>query len=234
MPESPLRDHLSCVIFDIDGTLARSNDLVFASFNHVAEKYLGKRLSDKEIIALFGPPEEGGLRRLLDERLVPGALEELYEFYESKHAAMASLHDGIEDLLKLLSRNGIRLAAFTGKGRKTATITLEQLGIIGYFDVLMSGSDVEMHKPHPEGILRILEEVEVSSEHSLMVGDSVSDVRSSRAAGVASASVLWDCYDREAVIRENPDYRFETVSGLKEWLADRIARTSRVDQRKDH
>ena len=68
---------ISCVIFDMDGTLTRTNQLIFASFNHVAEKYLGIRLSPEEIIALFGPPEEGGLSRLLGSAHAPDAMDEL-------------------------------------------------------------------------------------------------------------------------------------------------------------
>ena len=64
-PQPPFPHPLAGVIFDLDGTLARTNDLIFASFNHVSEKYLQKKLSPGEIIALFGPPEDGGLRRLL-------------------------------------------------------------------------------------------------------------------------------------------------------------------------
>jgi len=46
------------IIFDIDGTLTSTNELIFASFNHVATKYLNKKLTNEEIISLFGPPED--------------------------------------------------------------------------------------------------------------------------------------------------------------------------------
>jgi HAD superfamily hydrolase (TIGR01509 family) len=224
MPESPqpLSDPLACVIFDVDGTLAKSNDLIFASFNHVAMKYLGKSLPDREIIGLFGPPEEGGLRRILDEDLVPEAMDDLCRFYEERHPAMASLHHGITDILDFLKEKQIRLAVFTGKGRRTATMTLEQLGISGYFDLTVTGSDVRHHKPHPEGIVQVLKTLGVAPDRTLMVGDSVSDVRASRAVGVAAATVLWDCYDRASVLREDAAFRFERVADLMEWLVSRI------------
>lgn len=82
---------ISCLIFDMDGTLTRTNQLIIASFNHVAEKYFGIRLSPEEIIALFGPPEEGGLCRL------PG----------SAHApdATADIHAGVPGVLHFLKSN---------------------------------------------------------------------------------------------------------------------------------
>lgn len=211
-------DNLACVIFDIDGTLVKSNDLIFASFNHVAAKYLGRTLSQAEIIGLFGPPEEGGLSRILDDRLVPGAMDELCSFYDREHSGMASLHQGIEEILRFLSNRNVKLAVFTGKGRRTATITLEQLGISSYFGLVISGSDVDCHKPHPEGIHRILTAFGVPAGQTLMVGDSVSDIKASRAAGVAVASVLWDCYDQGSVLREKAEFRFQHVSEMMAWL----------------
>jgi phosphoglycolate phosphatase-like HAD superfamily hydrolase len=107
---------------------------------------------------------------------------------------------------------------FTGKGKRTASISLEQLEIAEYFDLVVSGSDVVRHKPHPEGIQRILSDFGVSPGQTLMVGDSVSDIVASRAAGVAVASVLWDCYDRDSVLREKVDFRFEQVAEMKAWF----------------
>jgi len=225
MPEASqprFPDNLACVIFDIDGTLAKSNELIFASFNHVAVKYLGRSLSQAEVIALFGPPEEGGLRRILEDRLVPMAMDDLCLFYGREHAGMASLHQGIEEVLRFLRTRHVRLAVFTGKGRRTAAITLEQLGISPYFDLVVSGSDVDQHKPHPEGIHRVLSVLGMSPQQTLMVGDSVSDIRASHAAGVAVASVLWDCYDRDSVLKERAEFRFEQVGEMMAWFDDQF------------
>ncbi len=50
---------LKCIIFDMDGTLTRTNQLIFDTFNYIAGKYEGRRYSEQEITAMFGPPEEG-------------------------------------------------------------------------------------------------------------------------------------------------------------------------------
>ncbi len=62
---------ISCVIFDIDGTLTQTNDLIFATFNHVAQRYVGKTFSPPEITAMFGPPEEVAIERLVGEDRLP-------------------------------------------------------------------------------------------------------------------------------------------------------------------
>ena len=209
---------LSCVIFDVDGTLTRTNDLIFASFNHLAEKHLGRTFSSKEIIALFGPPEEGALAKVFGPANIDRLMDELLRFYSAHHTAMASLHEGMEPLLRFLKDRGMRLAVFTGKGSRTTRITLEALGIESYFDLVVSGNDVLQHKPHPEGILRILAHFRVTAESALMVGDSISDIRAAHGAGVRIATVLWDAYDRAGVTAANPDCIFERVDEIHAWF----------------
>lgn len=202
----------------MDGTLTQTNQLIFASFNHIAQKYLGKTLAPREIIALFGPPEEGGLQQLVGEPLVNQAMDELCDFYARNHESMASLHTGIEELLHALKQRGIPMAVFTGKGRRTAEITLDALKLSSYFDLIVSGSDVVRHKPAPEGIQKIMSALSVPSERVLMIGDGLSDVRASKAAGVKMAAVLWDSYDRDRVLAEKTDFVFYTVEELHAWF----------------
>jgi HAD superfamily hydrolase (TIGR01509 family) len=209
---------LACVIFDIDGTLTRTNQLIFASFNHVAEKYLGTRLAPEDIVSLFGPPEEGGLAKLLGGERVPEAMDDLCRFYLAHHAAMAGVHAGIPEVLHFLKGRGIRLAVCTGKGNRTTAITLSALGLAETFDMIVSGSDVVHHKPHPEGIARVLENFAVPVERVLMVGDAVSDIRASRSAGVRVAAVLWDSMDRERVLGAGADMVFHTVAEMHAWF----------------
>ena len=209
---------LEGVIFDIDGTLARTNELIFATFNYVAEKYTGRTFAPLEIIGLFGPPEEDAMVKIVGADRLEEALKDMYAYYAEQHPAMAALHPGIGDTLALLRERGVALAVFTGKGRRTAGITLEALGIAKYFPVVMSGSDVVRHKPDPEGIRRILREWSLDPAGVLMVGDAVADVRAARAAGVRCASVLWDSYDPEGVIAAAPDMVFRRVEEMHSWF----------------
>jgi HAD superfamily hydrolase (TIGR01549 family) len=210
--------NLSCVIFDVDGTLTQTNELIFASFNHVAARHLGRTFAPPEIIGLFGPPEEGALLKVFGPDHLDTILQELLEFYAANHAAMASLHHGMKDLLRFLRSQEVKLAVFTGKGRRTTLITLDALKITHYFDFIVTGNDVTHHKPHPEGILRILSHFGVGPGEALMVGDSLSDIKASHGAGVRIASVVWDTYDHSRVQAANPDCLFETVEDMLVWF----------------
>jgi len=211
---------LSCVIFDVDGTLTQTNELIFASFNHVADKYLGKKLSREEIIALFGPPEEGGLVKLLGEEVGDRAREDLYSFYTEHHQDMASLHSGIEELLVFLRSRGTKLAVFTGKGRRTTDISLGTLNIAQYFEVIVTGTEVANHKPHPEGIQKVIAALGLCPSEVLMVGDAISDIKASRAAGIKVAAAAWDSYDRDRLLQASADYVFHSAGEMLQWLRE--------------
>ncbi len=199
-------------IFDIDGTLTSTNRLIFDSFNHIYDKYFGKTLTPKEVIALFGPTEEEIINELFGDN-AGEAIVEYFNYYEKNHG-IAALHEGIALLLDFLTGQGALVAAFTGKGRRSAEITLKELGIFEKIGILVSGDDVTKKKPSGEGIERILRFYGLKPEEAIMIGDSTADIKAAREAGVAVASVLWDCYSIDAVKGMNGSMLFNTVEEL--------------------
>ncbi len=209
------------IIFDIDGTLTSTNELIFATFNHIAQKYEGRTYSEQEIIAMFGPTEDVILKEKFNGDKFKEVYEEYYKFYRENHPRMADLYPGIVDILIELKQKKIYTSIFTGKGRKTTEITLEILGIKSFFDMIVTGDDVVNHKPSPEGILKFLNEFNLNRDEALMVGDSIADIVAANEAGIDIASVVWDSYAKEDVIKLNP-LHFETVNSFRQWLEGRI------------
>ena len=209
-------DKFTGIIFDIDGTLTSTNQLIFATFNHIAEKYLGRHFSDKEITSFFGPTEDVILKQWCPDNYEE-ARKDYYEFYERNHK-MADLYPGIIEVLDLLKKKNILLSIYTGKGRDASIITLQKLKIYDYFDLIITGDEVKDHKPSPEGITLFLEKFNLPKEKVLMVGDSSVDIKAARSAGVKVASVIWDSYSVEAILKLKPDYLFHSVEELKEAL----------------
>lgn len=210
-----------CFVFDIDGTIVSTNELIFASYNHVTKKYLNKTLTKEEIIALFGPPEDIILAEWFGDK-VEQVKEDYYKFYTDNHNSMAKEIDGLEAVLQLIKSKAIPMAIFTGKGRKTSLITLEKIGMLDYFDMLVTGDDVQNHKPSPDGLVKIVDHYKFNPEEVLLIGDAPSDIEAAKSVGVKSATVLWDCYAEEEVFRLNSDYYFSTVNELKEFTVDHI------------
>lgn len=205
------------IIFDIDGTLISTNELIFASFNHVTKKYLNKSFSDAEIISLFGPTEDYILQKMMKEKYEE-ARKDYFEFYSTNHDRMTKKIDGIYELIKSMKEKNIFLSIYTGKGRTSTKITLEKLGIINFFDMIISGDDVENHKPSPEGINVFLNEFNLNPENVLMVGDAPADIYAARNANVKVASVLWDSYAEDEVKKLGSDFYFSTVKEFSDFI----------------
>lgn len=211
-----MKPHHRAIIFDIDGTLTFTNRLIFDSFNHITEKYLGKRLSDEEIIALFGPTEDVILKQMFPDKYEE-VRKDYYEYYNNNHD-IAQLYKGMKELLLDLKKEDIILGIFTGKGRTSSLITLNFLGIRELFDMIVTGDDVKNHKPSPEGILKFVETFHLNPAEVLMVGDAPSDIIAAKEAGVEIASVVWDSYSENEVRKLNSKNIFHTVDELRNYI----------------
>jgi HAD superfamily hydrolase (TIGR01549 family) len=205
-------------IFDIDGTLTSTNQLIFDSFNFIAKKYLNRTFSDEEIISMFGPTEDFILKEWCGKRFEE-ARKEYYAYYSDNHW-MAKLYPGMKEILDHLRDKKYPLGIFTGKGREASIITLKKIGVENYFDLIVTGDDVENHKPSAEGILKFTSKFKLRKERVLMIGDSVSDVKASNEAGIKIASALWDSYGKEKVKTLQSDYYFQSVDELQKFLTD--------------
>ncbi len=205
------------IIFDIDGTILQSNKLIFATFNYVTEKYLGKTTTPEEIIALFGPTE-GVIIKQLFENNFDNVMTEYYQFYSDNHDKMAKVFDGITELIDELKGRKTFLSIYTGKGKGSTEITLDKLGIRDKFDMIVTGDDIVGHKPSPEGVDVFVNKYNLNRDRVLMIGDAPPDVKVAKTTGIKIASVLWDSYAKEEVLKMNSDYYFNTVEELREFL----------------
>ena len=202
----------------MDGTLTQTNQLIYDSFNYIAQKYAGKTYSIPEITAMFGPPEEEALLAIVRPEQIHEVMKDYLSFYRAHHNELARLYPGMENILRSLKESGKLLALFTGKGTATAMITLQEFHIEKYFDFVVTGNDVVKHKPSSEGLLKIMEHFALMPDELLMVGDAVSDVKAAHEAGVKIAAVMWDSYAKEKVLQMKTDFVFNDTKGFQDWL----------------
>ncbi len=211
-----MKSRFKGIIFDIDGTLTYTNQLIFDSFNYITKKYLGKEYSDEEIIALFGPTEDVILKNICKDEY-ESARKDYYSYYKNNHE-IARLYDGIKELINEIYNSDILLSVFTGKGRTSALITLDELELTNFFDMIVSGDDVDHHKPSPEGILKFLTKHNLNPKEVLMIGDAPVDIIAAKECGVEIASVVWDSYAEEEVRKLNSTNIFHTVNELRKFI----------------
>lgn len=204
------------MIFDFDGTLADTLQLCCAAFREVAHRQLGREYADAEIVAMFGPSEEGMFQRIAGERW-KDCQQDFLAVYERDHATTAELFPAIPELLSSLSERNIPVAIVTGKGADSAAISLRLLKLDQHFDIVESGSPAGSIKP--AAIRRIVERWNVDPATVAYVGDAPNDVSDARAAGVVPLAAAWAATaDRGALTAREPVAVFTSVGELSEWV----------------
>jgi pyrophosphatase PpaX len=212
---------LRAIVFDLDGTLADTLPVCIAAFRGTFLEHAGREFSKEEIEALFGPSEEGSIRQVVGEDWQP-AMETFLSEYEGAHGSCAVPFPGVEKLLDWLEERGLKVAIVTGKGPRSAEVSLRILNLRHRFQIVEAGSIDGPAKP--AAIQRVLDQWQVPPGEVAYIGDSPSDVRSARAVGVMALSAMWEPGARHAqVMAEGPDAAFTSVEELREWLAGHIA-----------
>ena len=176
-------------IFDFDGTIAETIPLTLDAFSAT---YLRLGLSVPKVEdfkAHFGADESG-----IFKTLNPDLCDEIYRTYLVEYERLLrercmAPFPGIVDLFKLLQRRGLRMSVVTGKCADTARISVDFMGIGGYFDYVESGDPKGSVKP--EKIRRILDAYGMEPSEAFYLGDSPQDVVDSRAVGVRPFVAAW-------------------------------------------
>ena len=205
------------VIFDRDGTLFDSLDVILRAFNHAIEPYTAKRPTQEEWFEAFGPAEKDVLAKFVPPENKQAAFLRFFHYYRD-HFEEIHFYPGMSELLLELKAKGAKLMLFTGGGNISTWFCLEQTGILHLFDELVCGEDVQQPKPHPEGILKLMREQRLKPEETLVVGDSGSDIEAGHAAG---ASTAWLCWSENAQFSKpntSPDFTCKSVQELRQAL----------------
>lgn len=195
------------ILFDLDGTLIDTNQLIIDSFRHTYKQHLNLEVEEQEILQYFGEPLITTL-----ERYAPENAKELFDTYisynESMHDSSVSLCCNIEQCLKQLKELGCELAVVTSKRSAMAYRGLELFDILKYFSVVVTVDDTTRHKPQPEPVLKALEKLGAKAQDALMIGDSIFDIQCAHNAGVKAVQVNWGAATGHQG-EEEPDYFVE-------------------------
>jgi pyrophosphatase PpaX len=205
------------VVFDLDGTVVDSVELIILSFQHAIREVLGREMSREEAIAWVGMPLHEQMERFSPEQA--DELVEVYrEFNHREHDRMLTLYEGIQDLLYTLRKAGVKVGLVTSKSRFTTQMAFDLTGIEAYFDATVCAGEASDNKPSPAPILACLEQLGVEPSAAAYVGDSPSDIQAALAAGVIAIAVTWGVFHADRLVAEKPDVLVHTIPELAEKL----------------
>ncbi|MDP8950002.1 MAG: HAD hydrolase-like protein, partial [Actinomycetota bacterium] len=191
---------LRAALFDFDGTLVDTTELIYQSMRHATGEILGKDLSREVLLANVGQPLPRQME-LLDAQRAEALLESYRLHNEEHHDALIGEFPGVEDSLARLRAGGVRVAVVTSKRRFSVEMALETFPGLGeVVDRFVTMEDTAEHKPHPAPLLKGLEFLGgIPPEEAAYVGDSPFDVAAAKAASVKSVAVSWGAFSEDTL-----------------------------------
>jgi pyrophosphatase PpaX len=189
------------VLFDLDGTLVGTRSLYLEAYRCAVEPYVRQGLTAQDIMELRPTSELAFIRAVVAESDFDACLEGFHRAYRDLHDGMfEGVFPGIPELLGSVRAAVLRLGIVTGKSRRSWEVT-GAVAALGPFDVLVFDDDVRAPKPDPHGLVLALGQLGAAPDRAVYVGDTMSDVRAARRAGVPAIAVTWSRSEAERDVR---------------------------------
>lgn len=204
---------VTTILFDLDGTLIDTNELITSSFLHTLNTFFPNKYEREDVIPFNGPP-------LMDTftKIDPNRAEEMMRVYRTynheHHDSFVKAFGGVFETLQKLKENKYKLAIVSSKLRETALMGLELTNLKQFFEVIIALDDVECAKPDPEPIERALQALYSSADEAIMIGDNYHDIMAGKNAGTYTAGVAWTIQGKEFLLQYQPDFMLEKMIDL--------------------
>ena len=218
---------LPAVLFDLDGTLIDSIELILSAARHAFQEWR-VRPTDEEWVRGIGTPLVQQLRAYADNDDEVATLLERYRRYQHEHHdRLTRCYDDVPEVIANLAERGHQLAVVTSKASPIAHQSLGFVGLDQFFPVLVGYDDTARHKPDPEPVRVALSRLGVSADRAVFVGDSPHDVLAGNAADVMTVAALWGPFDRETLADARPDHFIGCMAELPGVLHRAFGRAGR-------
>ena len=215
MKDDALRT-LPAILFDMDGTLVDSIELILQSAMFAFDGREGPRPTRAEWQALIGTSLDSILARWTtgpdDKEFIRNRYR---DFQVANHDRLIRLYDGAAELLRSLRARGHPLAVVSSKNERGIRRSMDYFGLTSLFDALVGIESTTHHKPHPEPVHYALGQLGVQAHQAVFVGDSPHDVEAAKAAGVRVIAVTWGAYTRDELAPARPDTWIERMAELR-------------------
>lgn len=182
---------IDTLIFDFDGTLMDTNNVIIQSWQQVYRKYTGHDGDMEYILSTFGEPLEESLMNAFPNVPVDESVNTYRTWHRENYWNMIDLFPGIPEMLKEAKFRGYKMGIATSRVAQTLYLGLEKYNLTDFFDDIVTVEEVTKHKPDPETIFKVLEKLNTPPENAAMIGDSRLDMICAHNAGIKPILVGW-------------------------------------------
>ncbi|MEH6823874.1 MAG: phosphoglycolate phosphatase [Motiliproteus sp.] len=215
---------IELVLFDLDGTLIDSVPSLTLAVDRMLLQLGRAGAGETKVRRWVGNGAAMLVSRALSDshEVVPGldqalqqqALELFMQAYAECADQHTQLYPGVRPCLDQLSERGIQLGLVTNKPQRFLGSLLAAMGLEAYFGRVLGGDTLVQKKPHPLPLQHCIEHFSSSPARTLMVGDSATDVKAARAAGVKVACVSYGYSHPLPVAASEPDWLVDCLTQL--------------------
>ncbi|MEY8336524.1 HAD family hydrolase [Lachnospiraceae bacterium 62-35] len=201
-----------CCIFDLDGTLLNTIHALTFTTNRVMERFGLPLVTEEQMKHFVGD----GYKKQVERALLSAGDKGMEHYEEALLVYMKEFekyclyqvepYDGIQELLDFLKKQGIKIAVFSNKPHLRAVENIEGTFGKGFFDLVAGEKPGIKKKPDPAGVFLIMEKLQVRPEECLYFGDTNTDMKTGKAAGLDTVGVLWGFRGREELEKFHPKY----------------------------
>ena len=204
---------ITTLLFDLDGTLINTNELIIASFMHTLEKFYPGKYKREHVIPFMGPTLTESFSTV-DANRVDELITEYRRFNVEMHDEFVEEYETVYETIETLHEQGYKIGIVTTKARNVVEMGLSYSRLKQFFDVVITIDDVQNAKPHPEPIQLALKKLNATPEETIMVGDNYHDIEGGKNAGTKTAGVVWSLKGKEFLESYHPDYMLEKMSDI--------------------
>lgn len=201
------------ILFDLDGTLADTINLIVTSYQHAFREVIGREWDPVEIKTWIGTSLIDAFRAALGPELGQRAFEVYTTFNEANTVRLIRGYDGVPLLLADLTAAGVRCGVVTSKRRGQAQRAIDLCGLD--VPLLIAHEDVEAHKPDPRPLLKGLELLQGTVDTAVYVGDAAVDTIAAHRAGLDAIAVTWGAGARADIETAQPLMICDTVAQMR-------------------
>ena len=214
---------VEAVIFDLDGTLIDSIDIYFSIVEKTLERLNLPAISRSRILAA-AESEDFKWELVLPqdvltskEKIVDEAWAVIKEIAPQMFSDNLDLIPGADCIVENLSSNGLKIGLVTSTQRKYLETKMQPLkngGVDTLFEAIITSDDVEKRKPAPDPLLACAQQLDMKPENCVYIGDTTTDIKAGKAAGMRTIGVLTGFDEYEALETEKPDAIIKDVQNL--------------------
>ncbi len=207
-------DKINTILFDLDGTLIDSNELIIKSFDETMKKYMPQKYFTRdELIEMIGPPLKETFRIATDS---PKIIQEMIYYYRKVYVSLEfeyiNIYPNTIKMLKELKKRHFNLGIVTTKFKESAMPSITYYGIDKFVSSYCFLDDVLEHKPHPEPLFFALRQFD-SYQRVVMVGDNTSDILAGKNASCLTCGLEWSI-KKDLIKALKPDFWIRDYSEL--------------------